>query len=250
MGIPVDVVTRPGFIGLMEQAVETGRDRGRAVIVQPLNVDTFNKTRRDRWLRDWFNTVDVVYADGQGIVWGARAHGQDLPERLTAADLIWDMAEAWDGQGPSIYLLGGPEGLSRAAAEALTARHPGLRIAGVWRGHLSADEDLEAIEDIRRVKPDILAVGFGTPYQERWIARYWAQLRDIPCIWPVGAMASYVAGTVPRAPDWMLNSGLEWAFRFGLEPRRLFTRYVVGNPLFIARVAGARVRSLAGSRRR
>jgi N-acetylglucosaminyldiphosphoundecaprenol N-acetyl-beta-D-mannosaminyltransferase len=245
LDVPVDIVTRREFAALMERHIALPGTS----VVQPLNVDTLNKTRTDRWLRDFIGRADAVYADGEGIVLGARLLGDWLPERLTAADLIWDLAEAWQRGEHSIYLLGGPPGLAEKAGEALNARFPGFRVAGTWRGHLDAAGDREALADIAAKKPDVLAVGFGTPVQERWIAQYWDELQGVPLIWPVGALATYVAGAVPRAPAWMRDHGLEWAFRLYLEPRRMFRRYVVGNPLFLARVLGARAKSAVRSRR-
>lgn len=234
--LPVDIVTRQDFVALMERWIEA---EGTAII-QPLNVDTFNQTRRDPWLADFLRRADVVYADGQGIVWGARALGGWLPERLTAADLAVDLAAAWSDGRYSMYFLGGEPGVAEQAARALEAVHPNVRIAGTWRGHLDDVGDLEALADIAEKRPDVLAIGFGTPVQERWIARYWDRLQGVvPVIWPVGAMTTYIAGTVPRAPEWMREHGLEWAFRFALEPKRLFGRYAVGNPKFGAQIARA-----------
>lgn len=232
MGLPIDPIRYEDFVAVMEQ--EIGRGPGR--VIQPLNVDTLNQTARDRWLWNWIRTADVVYADGAGITLGARVLRQPMPPRLTAADLIFDLAKAWSDGRHSMYLLGGPPGLSESAARVLQTRYPGFRVVGTFRGHLDDRGDEEAISDIQQKKPDVLCVGFGTPIQERWIDRYRAKLPDVAVFWPVGAMATYVAGTVPRAPEWMRNHGLEWAFRFGLEPRRLFKRYLIGNPLFMARL--------------
>ncbi|NUN12846.1 MAG: WecB/TagA/CpsF family glycosyltransferase [Myxococcales bacterium] len=232
MGLPIDPIRYEDFVSIMEREIQRGPGR----VIQPLNVDTLNQTARDRWLFDWIRGADVVYADGAGITFGVRVMGHKIPQRLTAADLIFDLALAWSDGRHSIYLLGGPPGLSEAAAQALKIRYPGFRVVGTFRGHLNQQEDQEAIADIRAKKPDVLCVGFGTPVQERWIERYRFQLPDVPVFWPVGAMSTYVAGTVPRAPEWMRSYGLEWAFRFGLEPRRLFRRYIIGNPVFAMRL--------------
>ena len=83
--------------------------------------------------------------------------------------------------------------------------------------------------------PHILLVGMGTPIQERWIAAHRHEL-DVPVVWAVGALFDFVAGVQPRGPRWMLDNGLEWLYRLRSDPRRLWQRYVVGNPLFILRV--------------
>ena len=89
----------------------------------------------------------------------------------------------------------------------------------------------------------ILLVGLGTPLQEKWIARNFDEL-DVPVVWAVGALMDYVAGKMPRAPRWMLDHGLEWLFRFLVEPRRMFRRYIIGNPVFILRVLKQKFRDI------
>ena len=48
----------------------------------------------------------------------------------------------------------------------------------------------------------------------------------------VGAAFNFLSGTVPRAPRWMQNNGLEWLHRLLTEPRRLWRRYLVIAPMF------------------
>jgi N-acetylglucosaminyldiphosphoundecaprenol N-acetyl-beta-D-mannosaminyltransferase len=78
-------------------------------------------------------------------------------------------------------------------------------------------------------------VGFGMPAQEKWILENWNSL-NVHIVFPVGAFFDYLAGDVVRAPRWMTDHGLEWLGRLLIEPRRLWKRYVIGNPLFIWRV--------------
>jgi N-acetylglucosaminyldiphosphoundecaprenol N-acetyl-beta-D-mannosaminyltransferase len=85
----------------------------------------------------------------------------------------------------------------------------------------------------------------GTPTQEKWIAAQRHQL-DVPVVWAVGALFDFVAGSQPRGPRWMLDNGFEWLYRLGSDPRRLWRRYLVGNPLFVVRVLTQRV---SGSQR-
>ena len=75
----------------------------------------------------------------------------------------------------------------------------------------------------------------GTPKQELWVQRHVAGL-DVDVLWTVGALFDYVSGRVPRAPAWLADNGLEWIFRLGIEPQRMWRRYLLGNPVFISRV--------------
>ena len=44
-----------------------------------------------------------------------------------------------------------------------------------------------------------------------------------------------------RGPRWMTDRGLEWLGRLIIEPRRLWKRYLIGNPLFLWRVLKQRL---------
>lgn len=232
LGVPVDTLSRGSFCEAVEELIA----RPAPSVLAPVNVDILNQAVGNGRLRGFLRRADVVYADGAGVVLGARLSGGNLPGRLTAADLIHDLCEAWRDGRHSIYFLGGAPGVAERAADALREAHPGARIAGTWPGHLSPQEELRALADIAHRRPDVLCVGFGTPIQEDFVERHAEALAHVPLIWPVGALTTYIAGAVPRAPAWMGDAGLEWLFRLSLEPRRLFRRYVIGNPLFVARV--------------
>ena len=40
-----------------------------------------------------------------------------------------------------------------------------------------------------------------------------------------------------KPPEWMQKRGLEWLWRLGLEPKRLWRRYLILNPLYLARLS-------------
>jgi N-acetylglucosaminyldiphosphoundecaprenol N-acetyl-beta-D-mannosaminyltransferase len=102
------------------------------------------------------------------------------------------------------------------------------------------------LEHIAEQQPDILLVGMGTPRQELWVERNFDRI-DTPVVWTVGALFDYLSGRTPRAPHWMADHGFEWIFRLALEPRRMWRRYLLGNPAFLGRVLSeARRRRDAG----
>lgn len=242
LGVPVHDLPRERFVDALEEMIR----RPGSKVLAPVNVDILNQAAGNGRLRDFLQRAAVVYADGAGVVLGARLSGGVLPGRLTAADLIHDVCDRWRDGRYGLYFLGGPPGVAERAADVLQIRYPGARIVGTWRGHLTPDEEQQALRDIAAKRPDVLCVGFGTPIQEDFIERHAQALADVPLIWPVGAMTTYIAGAVPRAPTWMRDNGLEWLFRLSLEPKRMFRRYIVGNPLFVARVvAGRLLRSAA-----
>jgi N-acetylglucosaminyldiphosphoundecaprenol N-acetyl-beta-D-mannosaminyltransferase len=136
-----------------------------------------------------------------------------------------------------VFFLGGADGVAEEAARRLGERYPGLRIAGFesppFRELTEEEQDALAAR-IRKAKADILLVAFTMPNGERWLATNLDSL-GVPVGVNVGAAIDFAAGRVNRAPVWIQQAGLEWAFRLWLEPRRLFTRYA-RNAWFCARM--------------
>jgi N-acetylglucosaminyldiphosphoundecaprenol N-acetyl-beta-D-mannosaminyltransferase len=97
---------------------------------------------------------------------------------------------------------------------------------------LTAEEDTTIVQKINQARPDIVWVGLGTPKQDLWMAAHRAEL-TAPVLIGVGAAFDFHTGRIPQAPKWMQQAGLEWLFRLWQEPRRLWYRYLVYNPLFL-----------------
>jgi exopolysaccharide biosynthesis WecB/TagA/CpsF family protein len=120
-------------------------------------------------------------------------------------------------------------------------RYPALKVAGARDGYWSPGSDAEVATEIRSSGAEVVMAALGNPLQERWLA---AHLEDTGARLGVGvgAFFDFAAGEVARAPAWMNRLGVEWVFRLLQEPRRLWGRYVVGNPLFLARVLRAKLK--------
>jgi len=177
---------------------------------------------------------DIVYADGQAIVWAAQSLGERLPGRVNAGDFIIDFCRVLTERGISIGLVGGRPGVALRAAEVWRQQVPGLRVSGTWSGFFGEDE-AEVIARIRRSNARVLLVGMGVPLQEKWAWHHRDEL-GVKVIWCVGALFEYYGEGRARAPVWMRKAGLEWLFRLVLEPRRLWRRYLIGNWRFLWRV--------------
>lgn len=238
LGVCVDSILLSDLIRQIERLVTSGRHYR----VMYANVHVLNTAYHDPELRRILNQADLVYCDGAGVKVGAQLLGNYLPERMTGADWIRELCAACQERGFSLYFLGGGPGVAALSAEQLQAQYPGLKIAGTHHGHYdhSGPENDTVIAGVNALHPDILLVGLGTPLQEKWIDRNFDRL-DVPVVWAVGALVDFVTGKKPRAPDWMLDHGLEWLYRLWAEPRRLWKRYLVGNPLFIWRVCRQRL---------
>ncbi|MCP4806586.1 MAG: WecB/TagA/CpsF family glycosyltransferase [Proteobacteria bacterium] len=200
-----------------------------------LNVHVMNTAARDEALSDFLRSADLCYADGAGVVLGARILGHELPERMTGADWIWDLAAEAEGRW-RIAWIGGEPGVSEEAARVLRERHPDLELLAEHGFH---DDNPALCERVNAWKPDLVLVGMGTPVQERWTS-IWRGHLDAPVVWCLGATADFVSGKVDRGPAW-LHDNQEWLARLLTEPGRLWRRYLLGNPLFLARVVRERI---------
>jgi N-acetylglucosaminyldiphosphoundecaprenol N-acetyl-beta-D-mannosaminyltransferase len=134
-----------------------------------------------------------------------------------------------------MYFLGGKPGVAQKARQKLQARIPALTITGECQGYFDIGAEERIIEKINNAKPDILVVGMGTSKQEKWIYRNRHRL-NVPLCWAVGAVFDFISVRIERAPYWMRKINLEWLYRLYREPKRLWKRYLLGNPIFIFRV--------------
>ena len=196
------------------------------------------ESQRDEALRWIHNRAGLVTPDGMPLVWLSRLHGQRRVERVYGPDLMLACCERSVVGGWRNFFYGGGEGVARRLAERLRCRYPGLIVAGTYTPpfrQLTAAEDRAIVSEINEASPDIVWVGLSTPTQERWMDGHVGRLCAAVLI-GVGAAFDFHAGVKRQAPLWMRQSGLEWLFRLGTEPRRLWRRYLRNNPAFIWRV--------------
>lgn len=203
------------------------------------NVDYLRRFVADPVVRRLFAKASLVVADGVPLLWAARLQGTPLPERVAGADLVWLLAERAAGEGRSLYLLGGNQGVAEGAARRLVQRWPCLRITGTASPRVSSDpteaELASVLEDLKRAEPDLVYVALGAPKEERLIA---ALRSELPRVWwiGVGVGLSFATGEVKRAPRWMQRAGVEWLHRLLQEPRRLVRRYLAHDLSFALRL--------------
>jgi N-acetylglucosaminyldiphosphoundecaprenol N-acetyl-beta-D-mannosaminyltransferase len=205
--------------------------------VMYVNAHVVNRSRTTPGLAQALRGADLVYCDGYGVRLAARALHLDVPHRMTGADWIWGLAALCELSGQSMYLLGSEPPTAHEAAARLRRFYPRLNVVGAHHGYfeVGSPHGERVIEDIVERRPQIVLVGMGTPKQELWVDRYADQLGGA-VVWTVGALFDYVSGHTPRAPRWLADNGFEWIFRLAIEPRRMWRRYLIGNPVFLSRV--------------
>jgi N-acetylglucosaminyldiphosphoundecaprenol N-acetyl-beta-D-mannosaminyltransferase len=185
----------------------------------------------DQKVAELFRQADSINADGQPLVFLSWLFCTNpLPERVATTDLFPAVAKRAAKNDVSFYMLGGSEDVNRRAAEAAREAHPGLRIAGRRNGYFSAEEEPAIVDEIARLRPDILWLALGAPLEQEFCVRNLEALRGVGIVKTAGGLFDFVARAKPRAPLWMRRYGFEWLFRMLVEPRRLFLRYLITNP--------------------
>jgi exopolysaccharide biosynthesis WecB/TagA/CpsF family protein len=181
------------------------------------------------------NGLDLVVPDGQPVRWALSwLHQKKLRDRVYGPNLTLKVAQSFAQEGLSIYLYGSQTETLEKFAHNLTQLYPGLKIVGMEASkfrRLSKQERCRLVERIKTSGAHTVFLGLGCPRQEIWAYEY-RNLLNIPIL-AVGAAFDFHAGTLPQAPKWMQNSGLEWLFRLMQEPKRLWQRYAVLNPLYV-----------------
>lgn len=233
-GVPIDAVTRQAAADDVLRLAGAGRTTG--VDVHLCNAYTLSLADRDDAFRHMLAASGRNYPDGMSVVWANRLrHGRHLPaERVYGPDLFLDVLEQGQTQGTRHYLLGASPDTLEHLETVVKQRFPNACVVGSESPpfrELTWDERAEQVERLRSARPQIVWVGLGTPKQD-WEAGQLA--RQVPAVFvAVGAAFDFVAGTKKQAPTWMQDHGLEWAYRLGSEPRRLWKRYLIGNARFV-----------------
>jgi N-acetylglucosaminyldiphosphoundecaprenol N-acetyl-beta-D-mannosaminyltransferase len=193
--------------------------------------------RHEPRFRELVGAYDGFPPDGMPLVWCLRLAGAGLRDRVYGPTFM----RKFLGSVPkefTHYLLGGSDECGARLREVFGKVNPGIRFVGGFHGKCAADGRMEAaadeavIEEINRLSPDFIWVGFGTPKQQAWVERYKGRLRR-GVVLTVGFGFDVNAGMKPDAPAWMQRLGLTWVYRLGSEPRRLAGRYLRYNSLFL-----------------
>jgi N-acetylglucosaminyldiphosphoundecaprenol N-acetyl-beta-D-mannosaminyltransferase len=235
LGVRVDAVQIPDVVSRMKEWIGR-RDACHYIAVtdmhslmQAQHVASFKKILQD---------ADLVVPDGFPLVWLGRRKGFALRRRVYGPELMERFCEETAAEGYRHFFYGGAPGVAEDLAARLTARFPGLQIAGVYCPPfrpLTQEEDEATVAMLNRSLADIVWVGLGAPKQERWMYDHSCRLAA-PVLVGVGAAFDFFTGRIPQAPLWMREHGLEWLFRLSREPSRLWRRYLVYGTQFITLV--------------
>lgn len=178
-----------------------------------------------------FRAADLINADGQPLVTVSRLKSKTpLPERVATTDLFHVVARKAQAAGLTFYMFGADEAENTAAVANVRRMYPDLKIVGHSHGYFKGDALRAKVDEINALAPDYLWLALGVPYEQAFVEEYTPRLSNVGVIKTSGGLFNFLSGSRSRAPVWMQNASLEWAWRIWLEPRRLFWRYVTTNP--------------------
>lgn len=236
LGAPIAPVDYESAMAVMDDLIA----RGQGGYVVAAAVHVVMVARDDPATAAALAEATLVVPDGMPLVWAANLLGAELADRVYGPELMARYCARAAERGYRVFLYGGRSQRDVIElADRLRARYTGLDICGA---HAPKDRLLDesrmrqAQESIDAAQADLVWVGLGAPWQERWMHAMRPRLKA-PVLVGVGAAFDFHAGRVEQAPAWMQKRGLEWLFRFSREPRRLAGRYLRYNPRFVAAFA-------------
>jgi N-acetylglucosaminyldiphosphoundecaprenol N-acetyl-beta-D-mannosaminyltransferase len=234
LGVGVSAIDLTQCAQLILEAVRQNR-KGYVAVT---GVHGVSEAQTDREFRRILNSAFLNTPDGMPMTWVGRLQGFKKMDRVYGPDLMLELCAASMDGSVRHFLYGGAPGVAEALQSSLESRFPGLCVCGTYTPPfrpLNPEEESELVTQINSLRPDILWVGLSTPKQERFMAAYLHKL-PVKIMIGVGAAFDIHSGRVRQAPYWMQRSGLEWFFRLCQEPGRLWKRYLIKNPLFVARI--------------
>lgn len=246
LGVEVSAVDIDGVCAAVEGWIERGERR----YVCVTGVHGIMESRRDEELREIHNGAGLTVPDGMPTVWAGRYVGAQAIDRVYGPEMMLEICERAARRGWRSFFYGGGPDTAELLERAMRERFPGLETAGTFTppfGELTPEQDRDAIEAIDAGGADIVWVGLSTPKQERWMAAHVERLGR-PCVLlGVGAAFDINAGLRRDAPRWVGRLGMHWLFRLAQEPRRLWRRYLLNNPAFVAAMLRRPPRLVSGA---
>lgn len=226
LGMRVDRVDMAGALALVERFIQERTPRH----IVTADASMVVTAAEDPEFAAIVNDADLVTPDGAGILWATKHLGDALPAKVSGVDLAARCCALSAEKGWRLFFFGAAPGVAEEAKARMQARHPGAHIVGFRDGFFELGDEPAIVAQIRQARPDILLVALGIPKQEKFIRRHKAAL-NVPVSIGVGGTFDVFSGTARRAPVWMQNAGLEWAYRLAANPKKI--RKVALLPRFV-----------------
>lgn len=234
LGLRIDAITVEQASKRMVMWARQGQARYSCLV----NVHMTMEAHDSPSFKEVVNAADLALADGLPLVWALRLMGNRNAQQARGTELLRTICALAERQGIRIGFLGGKPAVLFDMQTQLMKDYPKLNIVLAHSPpfrELSDTERRDMYDMVIASRTQLLFVGLGCPKQERWMRE---AINHLPMpMAGVGAAFDFIAGARREAPRLMRITGLEWLFRFGAEPRRLWRRYVVHNPRYVWKIA-------------
>jgi N-acetylglucosaminyldiphosphoundecaprenol N-acetyl-beta-D-mannosaminyltransferase len=233
LGVPIDRKSLAVAVRDMPGAMER---KSPPVVFACANPHSLVVAQGDPSFQFALTQANLVVADGIGVSFMARLVGVQIGPRITGTDYFFAVLKALQKRGGGrVFFFGSSQRVLDLIAKRFSDDFPALTLCGTLSppfGSWSDEENRRMVQAISEARPDVLWVAMTAPKQEKWVEENRHSL-NVPVIGSIGAVFDFYAGTYARAPQWACRIGLEWAYRFILEPRRMWQRNFVSAPMFV-----------------
>ena len=218
-------------------------------LINTINAHSFNTAQKDALFAEALANGDYLIPDGASIVKACRwLKAKSQPkERIAGWDLFMIEMKRLNEKGGRVMFMGSSEKVLTLIRKKAKVDYPRLDVVTYsppYKPEFSDDDNKAIIDAINKANPDLLWIGMTAPKQEKWTYAHWNEL-NIHChVGTIGAVFDFYAGTARRAPQWWQDHSLEWLYRLVTEPKRMWRRYVIGNPLFLWNILKEKMSSL------
>lgn len=216
------------------------------LLINTINAHSFNVAQKDDLFAEALRKGDYLIPDGASIVKACKwlkANSQPR-ERIAGWELFRIEMEKLNIRGGKCFFMGSSEAVLELIKEQAAEDYPNILVetySPPYKPNFSKEDNAAIIKAINEANPDLLWIGMTAPKQEKWTYQHWNEL-DIHChVGTIGAVFDFYAGTAKRAPKWWQEHSLEWLYRLIKEPKRMWRRYIIGNPLFLWNISKERV---------
>ena len=207
-------------------------------LINTINAHSYNTAQKDELFAEALRNGDYLIPDGASIVKACRWLGaKSRPtERIAGWDLFEFEMERLNKTGGRCMFMGSSPKVLGLIVEKAKKVYPDIEVVTYsppYKPEFTEEDNAAIIKAINDANPDLLWIGMTAPKQEKWTYANWDRL-DIHChVGTIGAVFDFFASTYKRAPLWWQEHSLEWLYRLVKEPKRMWRRYVLGNPLFL-----------------
>lgn len=220
------------------------------LLINTINAHSYNVAQHDLLFAEALSKGDYLIPDGASIVnachwlktksrpkeriagWDLFAFEMDRLERKSEQQIV-------NGKKLKVMFMGSSEKVLSLIRKRAAVDYPHLEVVTYsppYKPEFSDEENATIIKAINDADPDLLWIGMTAPKQEKWTYCHWNEL-NIHChVGTIGAVFDFYAGTAERAPKWWQDHSLEWLYRLCIEPKRMWKRYILGNPIFIKNI--------------